>query len=150
MPIGELGTRKVVVARRDTSAEEAAALMRKHHVGDLVVVDDHNGLRVPVGIVTDRDLVIGVMAVKLDPQVFTVGDLIHQEVVTAKASQGVFETLRQMRMKGVRRMPIVDDEEGNLVAIVSADDIVQLLAEEMGELSKLITREQRREKLTRT
>jgi signal-transduction protein with cAMP-binding, CBS, and nucleotidyltransferase domain len=90
------------------------------------------------------------MALKLDPQVFTVGDLIHQEVVTARASQGVFETLQQMRMKGVRRMPIVDDEGGNLVAILSVDDILQLLAEEMRELSKLITREQRREKLTRT
>jgi CBS domain-containing protein len=113
-------------------------------------VDESNGIRVPVGIITDRDLVIGVMALKLDPEVFTVGDLIHEELVTARASQGVFETLKQMRVKGVRRMPIVDDEEGNLVGILSVDDIVHLLAEEMRELSKLITREQRREKLTRT
>ena len=76
MPIGQVCIREVLVAERDTSVQEAARLMRQHHVGDLVVVDARNGHRVPVGIVTDRDIVISVVAPKLDPAVFTLGDLI--------------------------------------------------------------------------
>ena len=56
MPIGEICNRDVVVVQRNESALEAAKLMRHHHVGDVVVVEERGGLRVPVGLVTDRDL----------------------------------------------------------------------------------------------
>jgi CBS domain-containing protein len=148
MPIGEVCVREVLVADRATTVQEAAKLMRQHHVGDLVVVDAPNGRRVPKGIVTDRDIVISVVATKLDPAVFTLGDLVTGELVTARDDQGIFEAIQLMRSSGIRRMPIVDGQ-GSLVGIVSVDDLIQLLGEELSELGKLISREQARETKTR-
>lgn len=144
MPIGEICNREVVFATRDTSILEAAQLMRRHHVGDLVVVDEKNGKRIPVGIVTDRDIVIEVIAKEADINSLTAGDIMGPELVMAREAEGVFETIQLMRLKGVRRMPVVDSQ-GGLVGIVSVDDLVELLAEEMNELAKLISREQVRE-----
>jgi CBS domain-containing protein len=144
MPIGEVCVREVLVAPKSTTVQEAARLMRHHHVGNLVVVDAPNGHRIPTGIVTDRDIVISVVATKLDPAVFTLGDLVTEDLVTAREDQGVFECIQKMRTKGVRRMPVVD-AEGNLVGIVAVDDLIQLLGEEMSELGKLISHEQAKE-----
>ena len=148
MPIGEICVREVVVAQRDTTVQEAAHMMRQHHVGNLLVMNGKNGDSRPVGIVTDRDITIGVVATRLDPAVFTVGDLLTTELVAANEDQGVFETIQQMRLKGIRRVPVVD-HDGKLVGILSLDDLIQLLAEEMSELAKLITREQAREATAR-
>jgi CBS domain-containing protein len=144
MPVSEICVRDVVVASRETPVQEAAHLMRQNHVGNLVVVDQRNGSQVPVGIVTDRDITVSVVATKLDPSVFTVGDLMAQDLVVAREDQGIFETIRQMRTNGIRRMPVVG-RDGKLIGIVSVDDLIQLLAEEMNELSKLINHEQARE-----
>ena len=148
MAIGAICVREVLSSYLATTAQEAARLMRQHHVGDLVVVDAPNGRRVPVGIVTDRDLVISVVATGLDPAVFTLGDLLTQELVTGREEEGIFEAIQRMRKHGVRRMPVVD-AQGTLVGIVSVDDLIQLLAEELSELGKLISREQTREALSR-
>jgi CBS domain-containing protein len=148
MPIGELAIRQVVVASRETSVLDAAKLMRQHHVGDVVITDQIGGRRVPVGIVTDRDLVLEVLAQEVDPAKLSVGDIITGDLTTVKDYEGVFQTIQVMRAKGARRIPVVDNE-GALVGIVSVDDFVELLAEELGELSKLISREQRQEAETR-
>lgn len=144
MPIGEICSRETFVCDRNTTILEAAQLMRQHHVGDLVMIEESEGKPVPVGIVTDRDIVVSVVSMKLDPSVFSVGDLVFSELVTIREDQGVFETIRQMRTHGIRRIPVVD-ERGGLVGIISIDDLIQLLAEEMSELAKLISREQARE-----
>ena len=144
MPIGDVCMRAVVIASRDTTAHEAAKLMAEHHVGNLVVMDEAGGRTMPVGIVTDRDIVRNVLAEDLDPWVFTLGDLVARELVTVTEDQGVFECMQQMRINGIRRMPVVD-RHGALVGIISFDDLIQLLAEEMSELGKLIEREQARE-----
>jgi CBS domain-containing protein len=144
MSIGEFCNREVVFATREMSLPEAAQLMRKHHVGDLVVVDEVDGKRVPVGIVTDRDMVIEVIAQSLNVDGFSVGDIMSPQLVSVQEKEGVFETIRLMRSKGVRRIPVVN-QEGGLAGIVSADDILDLLAEEMAELAKVAPREQERE-----
>jgi CBS domain-containing protein len=144
MPIGNIRTREVVVSRRDAKVSEAARLMRKHHVGDVVVVDEVDGRQVPSGIVTDRDIVIGVIAQGLDPDTITVGDMMMTEITVGRELDGVADTLEVMRVKAVRRLPIVD-ALGTLVGIVTADDLLQLLAEEMSSLAAMINREQRRE-----
>lgn len=144
MAIGKLCVREVAVANRNTTIHDAARVMRQFHVGDLVVVDDAGGRRRPVGIITDRDVVLSVVATGLDPEVFTLGDLVTRDLVTAYEDEGVFEAIQKMRSHGVRRMPVVD-REGELVGILSVDDLVQLLAEEMAELGKLIAREQAEE-----
>jgi CBS domain-containing protein len=142
MPIGDVCVRDVVVATKDVTVQQAAVLMRRHHVGDLVVVmEGANGRQVPVGIVTDRDIAVSVVAPALNAAVYTVGDLVARELVTVAEEQGVFETIQQMRMSGVRRMPVVD-RAGGLVGIISVDDLIQLLSDEMNELAKLIAREQ--------
>lgn len=147
MPIGEFCNREVVFAYSTNTVREAALLMRQYHVGDLVIVQE-NGKRKPRGIVTDRDIVIGIVAQGLDPNVLTVGDVMSPELITARQDQGVFETIQQMRYRGVRRLPIVG-EEGELLGIVAIDDLVGLLAEEMGELAKVISHGQAVEAKTR-
>ena len=142
MPIGEVCVRDVVVVSKEQTIQQAAVLMRRNHVGDLVVVEERAGGRqVPVGIVTDRDIVVSVLATAVDPQVYTVGDLVARKLLTVAEDQGVFETIQYMRTKGVRRMPVVD-RAGGLVGIISVDDLIQLLSDEMSELAKLIAREQ--------
>ena len=144
MPVGEICVEDVVTCNRDTKIDEVAQLMRRHHVGDVVVTEESMGRLVPVGIVTDRDIVASVIAVNLDPTIFSAGDLVSRPLVTARDDMGVFEAIRTMRKNGVRRMPVVNGT-GALVGIVSIDDLIELLADEMGELAKLISREQAEE-----
>ena len=148
MPIGEFCNRDVVFATREMSLPEAVQLMREYHVGDLVVVDEVDGKRVPVGIVTDRDMVIQIIAPSLALNDFSVGDIMGPQLVSAQEKEGVFETIRLMRSHGVRRIPVVN-QEGGLVGIMSADDMLDLLAEEITELAKVAPREQEREAKTR-
>jgi CBS domain-containing protein len=148
MSISEFCNREVVFATREMSLPEAAQLMREYHVGALVVVDEGNGKRVPIGIVTDRDIVIKVISQSLDLDDFSVGDIMGPQLISVQEKDGVFETIRLMRTKGIRRIPVIN-QEGGLVGIISADDILDLLADEMAELAKVAPREQEREAKTR-
>jgi CBS domain-containing protein len=148
MTIGKLCVRNVVTAGRDMSALDAAKKMRKSHVGNLVVVDQKNKKRVPAGIVTDRDIVIGVVAMGLDAKVFTIGDMLIKEVITCREDQQAEECLELMRTHGIRRLPVTD-RKGVLVGIVTVDDLVRELAIALGDISRLIRREQTQEIKTR-
>jgi len=148
MPIGDVCVREVLVATPETTITEAARLMRQYHVGNLVVVTGEDGSRVPTGIVTDRDIVLSVIATGLDPSIFTIGDLVIDKLVTVREDVGVFECIQKMRTKGVRRMPVVDAQE-KLVGITSVDDLVQLLGQELADLGRLISREQAKELVTK-
>ena len=148
--IRELCTREVVVATRDTTVATAAKLMRHHHVGTIVVCDRVNGgKRIPVGIVTDRDIVIEVVAPELDVGAITVGDIMAPELITARETEGVLQALEIMRYKGVRRLPIVR-EDGHLVGIASIDDLLGVLAEELSDIAKIVSREQAQEATSRS
>lgn len=149
MPVGELCNREVVFATRKTSIPEAVQLMRRYHVGDLVVVDEVEGKRVPVGIVTDRDIVIEIIGESLSVDDFTVGDIMGPQLFSVPESEGVIETIRLMRAHGIRRLPVVDDQ-GGLAGIITADDMLDLLAEELTELARIAPREQEREARTRS
>lgn len=144
MPIGEICNRDTVVVKRDDTALEAAKLMRQHHVGDVIVVEERDGVTVPVGIVTDRDLVVEIMATGLDPDVITVGDIMEQELVTVNEGVGVFEAIQYMRSKTVRRLPVVDKDNA-LVGILTLDDLLELLSEELLAISKLVSYQRQRE-----
>jgi CBS domain-containing protein len=144
MSIGELCNRDVAFAMRETTIAAAARLMRHYHVGSLVVVDEKAGRRMPVGIITDRDIVVEVVATGLDAGTITVGDIMVHEIVTAPESMGVMETIQLMRVKGVRRLPVVD-AGGGLAGIVTVDDLLDVLAEELSELARIVVREQVRE-----
>lgn len=148
MPISEICNREVVIVQRDSTVHEAAKLMRQHHVGDVVVVEERKGVQVPVGIVTDRDLVVEIMAPDLLQMVITVGDIMAPKLVTVKDSTGIYEAIQYMRGEGVRRLPVVDSN-GGLIGILTLDDLLELLAEEMLELSKLVKHEQKKESANR-
>jgi CBS domain-containing protein len=147
MRIGEICTVQTVYCEREETVQGAAMLMRKHHVGDLVVVEP-NGERVPVGIVTDRDIVVSVIALGLDPTSLLVGDIMSDDLLTTSENDDVYETIERMRYRGIRRVPVVNSA-GGLTGIVSADDLLEFLAEEMGELSRISSHQQSHEKRAR-
>ena len=144
MPVGEICNREVIIVQPGNTAHEAAQLMRAHHVGDVIVIEDAAGVRKPVGIVTDRDLAIEVLAAKLDPALITVGDILTRELLTIGEDAGVFEAIELMRKGGIRRLPVVA-MDGALVGILALDDLLELLAEELLSLSKLVKHERRME-----
>lgn len=143
MPVGEICNREVIVIQRDATVVEAAKLMRQYHVGAVIVVEKRDGRQVPVGVVTDRDLVVEVVATELDENVITVGDIMAQEVFTIKESTASYEAIELMRRKTARRLPVVD-ETGELVGILTLDDALQLLSEELLDLAKLVRYEQKK------
>ena len=148
MNIGEVCTRIVVTAPSDMSVADAAVLMRTHHVGNVIIVKQAAGKVTPLGIVTDRDIVVEVVAAKVDPGAVTVGEIMGQTLVTARDTEGAYEALERMRWDGIRRMPVVDGN-GALIGIVTLDDLLEIVAEEMNEMAKLISREQLREEHSR-
>ena len=144
MAIKEFCNPNVVCAARETTVVEAARLMRQHHVGDVVVVDKVEGRRVPVGIVTDRDIVVEVVAAGLDPKLLKLGDMLSEPLATVDEDEGYAATIYQMVERGVRRMPVVGPAS-ELVGIVTFDDLLRQLATPLAELSELAGRERRQE-----
>lgn len=129
----DFATMVVAVVEPDTSALAAAQLMRHHHIGALVVVAAKESTR-PVGILTDRDLVLALMAEGLDPAVFTVGDVMSVELVLANPDMDAMDAVQLMRAHRLRRLVIVDDA-GQLVGIVTMEDILELLTRELANLA---------------
>jgi CBS domain-containing protein len=136
---GDLCTRTTVVATRSLALNDAARLMREHHVGCLVVVDDAPAGRVPVGMLTDRDIVTAVVAKDLDPRTLRVEDVMSSEVVTAREPDSVLEVLAAMRRVGVRRVPVTN-AQGVLQGVLALDDLFEIVSEEMGALSQALAR----------
>ena len=149
MAVGEICSREVVIARTGETLRMAAQLMREKHVGARAVVEDRNGAVVPVGVLTDRDIVTAVVAKGLDADALRVGEVMSANPVTARESDGVSACIAKMREKGVRRLPVVN-ARGELTGIVSTDDFIELLAEELNGLARTIANEQRRETRSRT
>jgi CBS domain-containing protein len=148
MLVGKICNREVVFVEPDTSIAEAARLMREHHVGGLVVVREKSGKRVPVGIITDRDLVIEVIAEGVDMGEISVGDIMSDQLATAREGDDLLETLKLMRARGIRRLPVIDDD-GALAGILTVDDLIDLFAEQIADLARLIAVEQKREQQKR-
>ena len=112
--------------------------MRHHHVGDVIVVDSNQeGARIPIGIVTDRDILVETIALDIDAKLFTAGDLMTSPVTTVIEDASVVEALAVMRSKKVRRLPVVT-HSGTLFGIITADDVVNLLASELSMVAGLI------------
>lgn len=148
MKIGELCNRDVTIAVKETSAVELAAIMRENHVGDVVITNEQGGVHKPVGIITDRDLVIEVLAKEVPLEACTASDIMSDDLAVIDEQQGIWETLQLMRDKGIRRLPVVN-ASGGLIGIISADDFTAFFAEQMQELVNLMNREQKREQRRR-
>ena len=148
MHVGQICTIETIFCERDETIQGAALLMRRNHVGDLVVIDQPNGERVPVGILTDRDIVVSVIALGLDPASLLVGDVMSDDLLTCSEADDVYETIERMRLRAIRRVPVVN-AAGGLTGIVSVDDLLEFLAEEMGELARIGPHQQSHEKRAR-
>ena len=144
MSVGEFCTREVVVAERGADIVEVAQLMRTYHVGDVIIIEHHGNLPVPVGIVTDRDIVVELLAQQVDPDAATAGDVMSRDLLTVTEKEGLWETLQQMRSRGIHRVPVVNGE-GGLVGILALDDVIELLAEQLALLARTAGRSRKRE-----
>lgn len=144
--VGAVCVREVVVAEGNESVLELAQLMRHHHVGDVVIVDRRGDKIYPSGIVTDRDIVVDGLVTSLENiGEMKASELVKRSLVSVRENQNLDDALDVMRENGIRRAPVVDDE-GALVGMLAVDDIVELFADRMCQLSMLITRQQRIER----
>lgn len=119
-----------VVAELDETAVAAARRMRDFKVGCVIVVRNAR----PVGILTDRDLAIRVVAAGLDPERTPVSEIVTYDATTVPRDAGIESAVRLMSERGVRRLPIVTDE-GRVTGIVTADDLMVLLNGQLAELA---------------
>jgi CBS domain-containing protein len=148
MRVGEVCNREVVVIGRESTLLEAAKLMRGQHVGSVVVVERQDANPIPVGILTDRDMVIALIAEEVPLNAVSVGDVMSFELIIARESDDLFATVEHMRDRGIRRLPVVA-ENGSLVGILAVDDVLDLLAEQLNALVRLVVCERRREEQQR-
>ena len=144
MKIGELCNRVVVFAYKNMPLTEAAKLMREHHVGSLIVVKEDDSKRTPVGIITDRDIVVEVVAAGLDFRTLTVGEIMTDELITAREQDDMLDVLGLLRKRGIRRIPVVTPS-GALAGIATIDDILGILSEELDGIVRAIDGEQAKE-----
>lgn len=148
MPIGEICNREVVIMRRKDSILEAAKLMRDYHVGGVVVVEERDGEVIPVGILTDRDIVVELIAKDVPIDSVFLEDVMSSDLAAVDENRGVWDTIKFMRAKGVRRIVVVN-EKGSLVGILSVDDLFEFLSEELSDLVRLFMQGRNREKEVR-
>jgi CBS domain-containing protein len=144
MNVGEICNRTVYFAYKHMSISEAARLMHDAHIGSVVVVEETGNGRAVVGMLTDRDIVVSVVAFDLDAKVLRVEDHMSKNVVTAHPDDSINDVLSQMWRNGVRRIPVTD-AKNLLIGIVSLDDLLEIVAEEMRGLVQAIDTEQKRE-----
>lgn len=149
MQLGEACNREVIIIADNSSVIEAAKLMRDYHVGSIVVTKKDEGITKPIGIITDRDLVIDVIAKDMSPEKVTVSGIMNSKLITGKDTDQLWNSLRTMRTHGIRRMPVIDSH-GSLVGIITADDILELFSEELLDLTRLIALEQKKEETLKT
>ena len=144
MNAGEICNREVVVEYPDARLSDAGRLMSEFHVGSLVIVVDRQSDRVPVGMLTDRDLVLAVIAKDLDHRSLHVRDVMSTDLFTVREEDSVTDVLRLMRERGVRRAPVLAPG-GALAGLVTLDDVLDIVAEQLGDLVHAIERERVRE-----
>ena len=137
MSVGRICTREVDLAQADESVWQAAERMHQRAVGTLVVID---GDKNPIGIVTDRDLVERVLAKGLDANTTTIDQVMTQPPETVSEDHPIEHAIAVMRRERCRRLPVVN-EQGQLVGLLSLDDVLQLLAEELTSVGELLERQ---------
>lgn len=137
MPIEELAKCKVIVGSVDMTIFEIAKLMKDFNIGDVIIMGNK---KEPIGIITDRDITIKIVANDVNPKEIVAADIMSTDMLILKNYQAVQESLEMMCAKGVRRAPIVNSEN-ILVGVVSADDLALLISDEMSSYGKLIQKQ---------
>lgn len=145
MKVRDFCNAQVVTVEPQASLREAALLMRNGHVGALVVVERKGGVERPVGLLTDRDIVVAVIAVPgARPEGIRAVDAMSQPLVAVREDDNVFEAVEIMQQKAVRRLPVLG-ADGALRGIVTADDVLRVLSAELGNLAEMLRWGRKRE-----
>jgi len=145
MNVGEYCNRDVICINFDKTPLEAARIMRSQHTGCVVVIEEQDGRPIPISILTDRDITLEIVAEEVDPSMVSVLDLNRRSLVKVNEKEDLTESIAIMKSKGVRRVPVVDDD-GGLVGILALDDYIDYLAEQLNSLVTLFSRESKNEK----
>lgn len=148
MKVGDICKRAVIAVDNTMDITAASELMRLHHVGFLIVYKLGDDLRRPIGVLTDRDIVIEVIAKKVDPASITVDDLMTRQPLVADESEQLSDVLQAMRMAGIRRVPVVD-ARGALAGVVAIDDAFDVITGFMCDITGSVKNEQRQERRSR-
>lgn len=151
MDVAQLMSRDAITVRESDEVAVAARVMRDRHVGYLVVAEpDFSGSTVrPIGVLTDRDIVIGVVAQDVNPRSMLVRDIMTRNPVVLNAAEQISTALQEMRRIGVRRMPVVG-KLGELLGVLSIDNVLDALSADLGNLAGAIRKEQHIERALRT
>ncbi len=137
MNVADVMTRNVTYVAEDTSLVDVARIMRKDHVGDVVVTRRSEPGSRPVGILTDRDIVIQVIAEEAELSTLTAGDAMSRELVTVSDSASLVEAVTQMGQHGIRRLPVTDTD-GLLIGVLSLDDVLAQLGALLDNLADVV------------
>jgi len=140
MNVGQICSREVYVVRATEPLVQAAQEMQKRHVGAMVVVESRGDAVRPTAIVTDRDIVRGQLTHGLDLHRLKVRDVMSRDLLTLPEQASVSEAIERMTARSVRRAPIVN-EAGDLVGIVSFDDLLPVAVADVQALAKLVDRQ---------
>jgi CBS domain-containing protein len=145
MTVGRVCSREIVQCRGRETLATVARLMMEHHVGSVVVVDDHGGEVFPVGMLTDRDIVRAALRQNATLDRLTAADATSPDPLVVRAEDDLAEAIEQMLGRGVRRAPVLD-AAGRLVGVVAVDDLIGYLAEQAAKLARLVERQPQRER----
>lgn len=148
MTVEHLVTRHVATVDTSATIVDAAREMRNRHVRALVVTETQGAVQRPVGMITDRDLVVAILALDLPPAGLTAGDVMSAHPFTLRPEDDADAAIRRMRGLGARRAPVVD-ARGHLCGLFSVDDYLEHLANGLREVSILIAQERREEEKSR-
>lgn len=144
MKISDYCRRAVVSIASNADIAAAAQLMREQHVGFLVVYKIGDDIRRPIGVLTDRDVVLEVVAQCVEPKSVTAEDVMTRQPLIASESDELRDVLQAMRMAGIRRVPVVDIR-GALVGILAMDDAIDVVTSLLCDITGAIKSEQRQE-----
>jgi CBS domain-containing protein len=148
MTVGSICTRRIITVEVSVDIAAAAEVMRENKIGYLIVTNKANGNRTPAGVITDRDIVVKILAKDVNPHSLTAGDVMTREPLVAREDDGISETLHRMRVLGVRRVPVVN-ARGQIAGVLSIDDVIDHLVSQLADVAGATRNEPRPKKRSR-
>ncbi|NDG86017.1 MAG: CBS domain-containing protein [Proteobacteria bacterium] len=140
MILEKIANKKVITVPSNATMLEAAKAMRDYHVGSVIVVEEKSGRKIPLGIVTDRDIVVSTSAFGIPPNSIEVKDVMSGALVSARKNDSLNHVLNLMKEHGVKRIPITDSE-GALFGIVTTHELMNVLSDELSEVVRVTERQ---------
>lgn len=137
MIIEKIGSNAVIAISKQASLQEAARLMKQSNIGAVVVVDNKDQYPIPCGILTDRDIIMHLLSEDINLDKIKVEDIMSRDLFLVDRKQEIRTVIQQMSAKRIRRAPIVDDD-GRLIGMVSTDDLVIFLVDQLNDIATLI------------